>query len=107
MPEPRPVEEWAEEALKGAMIPGGIGIVNEYHARVSRAIKDYAAQQTAVLKQDMPALVAVAKAGAEVEDMLIAPQLLGFSAQKVANAAIERFRSALAHPAVQRVVKEQ
>ena len=45
MPNPTTAAEWAEEALKGAMIPGGSDIVALYHARVVRAIKDYAVQQ--------------------------------------------------------------
>ena len=51
MPEPRTPEEWTEQALKGAMIPGGIEIVADYHARVARAIQGYAAQQTAALRE--------------------------------------------------------
>ena len=52
MPEPRTKEEWAEGALRGAMISGGIEIVNQYHARVSRAITDYARQQVEAARLD-------------------------------------------------------
>ena len=45
MPNPRSVEELAEKALEGAMIPGGIGIVSEYLRRVERAIRTYTQQQ--------------------------------------------------------------
>ena len=42
---PTTAAAWAEKALSGAMIPGGVGMVNEYRARVGRAIESYARQQ--------------------------------------------------------------
>ena len=51
MPNPRTAAEWAEKALAGAMIPGGGGKVNEYHARVGRAIESYARQVVEALRE--------------------------------------------------------
>ena len=45
---PTTAAAWAEKALSGAMIPGGVGMVNEYRARVGRAIESYARQQMVV-----------------------------------------------------------
>ena len=51
MPKSRSAAEWAEVALKGAMIPGSTETVLEYYAGVARAIKAYAAQQTAAWRE--------------------------------------------------------
>ena len=69
MPNPTTAEEWADAVLKGAMIPGGVEVVAAYRARVSQAIKGYAAQQTAALRAEVERLTKITKLQAAALDV--------------------------------------